>query len=157
MYKSKWHLLILDYRRITDYKRITDYHARTDTQSNREHVDEGLPRSFLHEVYCCIHEWFGKHSQIQPPHIRDLLHLRDSNYVVDKHTSDDDVEVVDKNLSQEADDSVDIGKSSTPLSKNWLGKVGSGKGISTSFEKAMPMHNSIRKVRSLLVSSDYRG
>jgi hypothetical protein len=137
MCKSKWHLLIPDYRR------IADYHARTGTntelywsQTTREHVEEGLPKSFSPEVYCRIHEWFGRRPQIQPPHVRDLLHPGDSNYIVEKDASDDDVEVVEENLSHEGKDGVDVGNSSTLVSATPLGTATSGKARSPAFGNA---------------------
>jgi len=71
--KGKWHLMLLDYRK------IADYHARTRINSkdywmltNNEYVAEKLPKSFSKEIYSQIHEWFGQRPQIQPPHVWDL-------------------------------------------------------------------------------------
>ena len=61
--KSKWNLLL------PEYKRIADYFLRTGTNSPNYwslSVDtrkaEGLPRSFLEEFFYDIHEWYGQAS-----------------------------------------------------------------------------------------------
>jgi hypothetical protein len=133
MCKSKWHLLI------PDYCRIGDYHARTWInrevywmQSNREHVQEGLPRAFPQEIYDCIDEWFGRRPQIQPPHVRDLLCPGDSNFNVDKDYSDNEVELVDKKAEEESVDGQGFADSASPSANNGVGIAGCGKGMSPS-------------------------
>jgi hypothetical protein len=61
MCKSKWHLII------TDYRRISDYHARTGinrevywSQTSGQHVQDGLPKCFAQELYERIDDWFGR-------------------------------------------------------------------------------------------------
>jgi hypothetical protein len=101
MCKSKWHLLLPEYRR------IANYHARTGTskeaywsQTSTEHVQEGLPKSFSKKLYERIYEWFGRRPQIQPPHLRDLLNPRNNNFVPDEETYDDNIEVVEDNVGK---------------------------------------------------------
>jgi hypothetical protein len=90
--KAKWSQII------PDYKRIADFHARTGQNavdywelSTSEHITEGLPRSFSHNLYEQIHEWYGFRPQIQPPHTRDLLVPQDGNHAgVHNHGPSDD-------------------------------------------------------------------
>jgi hypothetical protein len=91
--KAKWNQLI------PDYKRIADFHARTGRNaaeywdlSSYEHTAEGLPKTFVQELYAQIHEWFGQRPQIQPPHVRDLLATHDANHpgLHGSHHSDDE-------------------------------------------------------------------
>jgi hypothetical protein len=130
MCKSKWHLLLPEYRR------IADYHARIGTnkevyrsQTSTEHVQEGLPKSFSKELYERIHEWFGKRPQIQPPHVRDLLNPRDNNFVPNEETCDDDVEVIEDNVGKAPLLSMQGSDSTTPPPDSVGAHSGLGKGI----------------------------
>jgi hypothetical protein len=143
MCKSKWHLLIPNYRR------IVDYHARKGTnkelywsQSSRQYGEEGLPKSFSHEIYGRIDEWFGRHPQIQPPHVRDLLNPGDSNYVVEEEASDEDVEVVGENVAPGARHAMHVSHSDIPDLANEVGKARFRKGIASTVvrESAGPQH-----------------
>lgn len=78
--KSKWNLLL------PEYKRIADYFLRTGTNSPDYwslSVDarkaEGLPRSFPEEFFYGIHEWYGQRPTMQPPQVRDLQNVADTN------------------------------------------------------------------------------
>lgn len=67
-YKTKWNQLILDYKRIADYKaRIGRNEADYWDQSSSEWKLEGLPRSFPHDVFYAIHDWYGNRPSITPP------------------------------------------------------------------------------------------
>jgi hypothetical protein len=134
MCKSKWHLIIADYRH------IANYHSRSGTnkevywsQTSNQHVQNGLPKSFCRELYDCIHEWFGRKPQIQPPHVCDLQNPSDSNFVAEKHTSDNDIEVVEENVGQDDISAVHGSESSTPASEKPLENSGSYKDVASAF------------------------
>jgi hypothetical protein len=97
MCKSKWHLIIPNYRRIVDYHTMTGTNGQVYwSQTNQEHVQEGLPKTFSKELFDRIDKWFGP--QMHPPplqHIRDLMNPHDKKFYDDKDLSVDDVEVVD--------------------------------------------------------------
>jgi hypothetical protein len=129
MYKSKWHLIIPDYRR------IVDHHARIGTngqvywsQTNQEHVQEGLPKSFFNELFDRIDEWFGGRPQMQPSHIRDLMNPRDKNFDGNKDLSEDNVEVVGDTGEE---DSINPDLDYMPCTQPRM-NAGCGKGMSLS-------------------------
>jgi hypothetical protein len=114
--KSKWHLVI------SDYHRIADYYVHTCTnrevywpQSNCEHVQEGLPKTSLKELYDRIDKWYGKKPQIQPPHVKDLINPRVRNFEADREESDDNVKVVDENCGEESIDPLNMPNPSSPV------------------------------------------
>jgi hypothetical protein len=87
--KTKWHQILLD------YKKIAHYHSRIGTnsldyweQSDAESIAGGLPRLFSQELFNQLHEWNGTMSHITPPHVRDLLASNDGNY----RAQDDEVQ-----------------------------------------------------------------
>lgn len=91
--KTKWNLVIPDYRR------IADFHARTGTNEEaywtmnaREHQEEGLPRTFNKQVYHQIHSWYGQRPQMNPPHVRDLLNANDDNFHATQEEEEEEVE-----------------------------------------------------------------
>jgi hypothetical protein len=105
--KTKWNLII------SDYKKIADYFARSGTNgagywelTAADRKGEGLPRVFSEEVYFGINEWYGTRPSMNPPHTRDLLSTEDSNYQVPTNLSQADSD-------QELDDPMDIANAST--------------------------------------------
>jgi hypothetical protein len=71
--KAKWNQLL------PDYKRIVDFHARSGQNatdywelSSADRTAEGLPKTFVQELFNQINKWYGQRPQIAPPHIRDL-------------------------------------------------------------------------------------
>jgi hypothetical protein len=51
-------------------------------------VQEWLPRCLSKEVFDCIDDWYGERPQIQPPHVRDLMTPRYSNFEMEKDGDD---------------------------------------------------------------------
>jgi hypothetical protein len=98
-----------------------------------QYGEEGLPKSFSHEIYGRIDEWFGRRPQIQPPHVRDLLNPGDSNYVVEEEASNEDVEVVGENVAAGAPHCMHISQSETTEPANEVANARSGKGIASAF------------------------
>ena len=110
--KTKWNLLI------SDYKKITDYFARSSTNGAgyweliaADRKGEGLSRMFSKEVYFGINEWYGTRPSMNPPHTRDLLSTEDSNYQVPTNLSREVDSQADSD--QEPDDPMDIANAST--------------------------------------------
>jgi hypothetical protein len=71
------------------------------------------------------------------PRVRDLLNPKDRNYVVQKDSSDDEVEVVDENVRDDSVNAVDMWDSGTPSSKKSIGMPGSIKGMSPSVSQGL--------------------
>jgi hypothetical protein len=79
--KTKWNQLIPYCKRIADYlARIGRNGADYWDQSSAKRKAEGLPRSFLQDIFDAIHDWYGNRPSIQPLHTRDLLSHDDGNY-----------------------------------------------------------------------------
>lgn len=60
--KKNWHLILHDYRRILDFHAWTNQEVYW-SQSSRNRVAEGLPKSFSKELFDAIDEWFGRRPQ----------------------------------------------------------------------------------------------
>lgn len=79
--KSKWNLLI------AEYKRIVDFNSRAEspdvtywTVDADQRKAQGLPRSFPYEVFHHVNSWNKDRPTIQPPHTRDTLSPHDGNF-----------------------------------------------------------------------------
>ena len=79
-----------------------------------------------------IDEWFSRRPHIHPPHIRKLLNPGNRNYVVQKNSFDDEVEVVDENVKDNFVNVADMWGSNIPSSKKLVSMLGSSKGMSPS-------------------------
>jgi len=106
-YKTKWNQIIPEYKRIVDFfartgRNKADYWDMTAT----DRKSEGLPRSFAKDLFYSIHEWFGSHPSMQPPHTRDLLSREDANYNVNLQRNIDHPKVQDSDPISE--DPMDI-------------------------------------------------
>jgi hypothetical protein len=79
--KTKWDLLVPDYRR------IADSHNRTGTNKPAywtmyaaERREQRLLKLYNCQVWKAIHDWFGQRPQMNPPpSVRDLLNPRDQD------------------------------------------------------------------------------
>ena len=105
--KTKWHQII------PDYKKIADFFARTGRNgadywdmTTSERKNEGLPRCFAKDLFYSIHEWFGSHPSMQPPHTRDLLSHEDGNFNIHRQQPASDQDVQDNDPISE--DPMDI-------------------------------------------------
>ena len=79
--KSKWNLLLAEYKRIVDF--ASRLHSTDVTYWNidaDERKSQGLPRSFSYDVFKQINAWNGNRPSIQPPHTRDLMSPHDKNF-----------------------------------------------------------------------------
>ena len=124
--KTKWHQIILD------YKRIADFFARTGrngadfwdmTADDRK--SKGLPRSFAKDLFYSIHEWFGSRPSMQPPHTRDLLSHEDGNFDMRRQHASHDEEVQDSDPMTEdpmdfaEDTATEDTNGHTPYPRQW--------------------------------------
>jgi hypothetical protein len=64
------------------------------------------------------------------------MNPRDTNFVVDMESSDDDAKVVDKNVVEESIDPIDVSDSITLVSNNLVNIGGCDKRMSPSFGMA---------------------
>ena len=111
--KSKWNQLILEYKRIANYFRRSGIEVTTYWTLQQEwRKSQGLPRTFLHEVFFQIHEWYGRELEIRPPHGRDYYAPEDTIYQIPQnasmHVNDEEVfEDADQQMQNNSDGGVD--------------------------------------------------
>lgn len=58
-----------------------------------------IPKGLAHEVYDCIHKWFGMWPHITPPlNVQDLInHAYDNYELSERNSNDDEVTIVESN------------------------------------------------------------
>lgn len=79
--KSKWNFMIAEYKRIVDFGSRSESPDMTYwTVDADERKAQGLPRSFMYEVFYYLNSWNKDRPTIQPPHTRDLLSPYDKNF-----------------------------------------------------------------------------
>jgi hypothetical protein len=110
------------------YRQISDYYTWTGTnqevywsQTSRDHLVEGLPKSFSKELFDAIDEWFGCRLQITPLHVWDLMNPLDWHYEGKDGDSEDEVVHLNEGGDEDSKEPIDISDSSKAAEGTWSG------------------------------------
>jgi hypothetical protein len=99
--KTKWNLLVPDYRRISNsHKRIGTNEPVYWMMFAAEKREKKLPKAFNRQVWEAIDKWFGKRPQMNPLRVKDLLSPCDHEMLDIVNDEKDTHEVIHETMSK---------------------------------------------------------